>query len=559
MYKKAASLALSIAFTAIAAQAQTTYLQLNQEDYHLLDRLETRSGRLSDDLFLFVKPVSRKSAVEFLQWQRKESRIDNLSEIDKYNVAHAISVSGEWALEQNGAIDSKRAILKNFYKKQPDLIYVNNDNFFLSANPIITAQGMYEKNNGTLFTSSRGLEARGLIAKKVGFYTMFTDNQETMPSYAAAWADSADAVPGNDFFTRKDANKFDYLTARGYIDFAAVKDHINVTFGYDKHFLGDGMRSMFLSDFSAGATFLRLNTRVWKFNYQNLYMELMPQYRRGADRELPHKYATMHHLSINATRWLNVGIFEGVIFDRRDRYEFSYMVPIILYRQIERSLGSPDNVVLGFNFKAIAAKHIQLYGQLLLDEFTSKELVAGNGYWANKFAIQLGGKYFDAFTVKNLDLQGELNLVRPYTYTHFDSTANYTHYNQPLAHPLGAGFAELLGTIKYQPVKNLYISLKGMYYNKGVDSGGLNFGGNIFKDYDTSVSSYGVGLINGVRANCASVNINFAYELKENLFIDLGGAYRKCTFENNIFPTQSTTYIYAGFRLNYNRREYDFY
>ena len=113
MYKKAASLALSIAFTAIAAQAQTTYLQLNQEDYHLLDRLETRSGRLSDDLFLFVKPVSRKSAVEFLQWQRKESRIDNLSEIDKYNVAHAISVSGEWALEQNGARDSKRAILKN--------------------------------------------------------------------------------------------------------------------------------------------------------------------------------------------------------------------------------------------------------------------------------------------------------------------------------------------------------------------------------------------------------------------------------------------------------------
>lgn len=288
-------------------------------------------------------------------------------------------------------------------------------------------------------------------------------------------------------------------------------------------------------------------------------MELTPQYRRGADRELPHKYATMHHLSINATRWLNVGIFEGVIFDRRDRYEFSYMVPIILYRQIERSLGSPDNVVLGFNFKAIAAKHLQFYGQVLLDEFTSKELVAGNGYWANKFAIQLGGKYFDAFTVKNLDLQGELNLVRPYTYTHFDSTANYTHYNQPLAHPLGAGFAELLGTIKYQPVKNLFISLKGMYYNKGVDSAGLNFGGNIFKDYDTRVSSYGVGLINGVRANCASVNINFAYELKENLFIDLGGAYRRCTFDNNIFPTQSTTYIYAGFRLNYNRREYDFF
>lgn len=561
MYKKAALLTLSLAFTAISSKAQTTYLQLNQEDYHLLDRLETRSGQLSDNLFMFVKPVSRKSAVEFLQMQRRESRISGLSEIDKYNVAHAISVSGEWALEQNGALDSKRPILKTFYKKQPDLIYVNNDNFFLSANPIITAHGMYEQNNtnGTLFTSSRGLEARGLVAKKVGFYTMFTDNQESMPSFAAQWTDSADAVPGNDFYTKKGTGKYDYLTARGYIDFAAVKDHINVTFGYDRHFLGDGMRSLFLSDFSGGATFLRLNTRVWKLNYQNLYMELTAQYTRGADRELPHKYATMHHLSINATKWLNVGIFEGVIFDRRDRYEFSYMVPIILYRQIERSLGSPDNVVLGFNFKAIAAKHLQLYGQLLLDEFTSKELVAGNGYWANKFGIQLGGKYFDAFTVKNLDLQGEINIVRPYTYTHFDSTANYTHYNQPLAHPLGASFAEVLGTIRYQPVKNLYIALKGMYYNKGVDTGGVNYGGNIFKDYDTRPSGYGVTLINGVKVQCASVNLNLAYELKENLFIDLGATHRRYAYESGILPSTSTTYIYGGFRLNFNRREYDFY
>lgn len=562
MYKKAASISAALLSLYFSASAQTTYLQLNQEDYHVLDRLETRSGQLSEDLFLSVKPVSRKGAVSFLQQQRRESRIGNLSEIDKYNVSRAISVSGEWALEQNGALDSKRPILKSFYKKQPDMIYVNNDNFFFSANPIITAHGIYESgnvNDKTLISSSRGLEARGLIAKKVGFYTMFTDNQEAMPSFAGQWTDSADALPGNDFYTRKGAGKYDYLMARGYIDFAVVKDHINVTFGYDKHFIGDGIRSLFLSDFSAGAAFLRLNTRVWKFNYQNLYMELQPQYVRGADRELPHKYATMHHLSINATRWLNVGIFEGVIFDRRDRYEFSYMNPIILYRQVERSLGSPDNVVLGLNFKAIAAKHLQFYGQLLLDEFTSKELIAGNGYWANKFAVQVGGKYFDAFTVKNLDLQGEINIVRPYTYTHFDSTANYTHYNQPLAHPLGASFAEVLGVVRYQPMKNLFISLKGMYYNKGVDTGGFNYGGNIFKDYDTRASGYGVRLINGVKVQCAMVNLNLSYELRENLFIDLGAVHRRYVYETAPLPSQTTTYVYGGFRLNFNRREYDFF
>ncbi|MBS1773588.1 MAG: hypothetical protein JST82_12075 [Bacteroidetes bacterium] len=562
MYKKA-SLFIAATVLAITTTAQTTYLQLNQEDYTLLDQLETRSGSLSDDLFLFVKPVSRKSAVNFLQEQRRESRISNWSDIDLYNISHAISVSGEWALEENGAIDSKRPILKTFYKKQPDFIYVNNDNFFFSANPIITATGLLEKGDTVshkLFTSSRGLEARGMIAHKVGFYTMFTDNQEGMPTFASDWADSSAAVPGQNFYTKKSANHYDYLQARGYIDFALIKDHINVTFGYDKHFLGDGMTSLFLSDFSSPTTFLRLNTRVWKFNYQNLYMELYPQFRKtGGDNLLSHKYATMHHLSINALRWLNIGIFEGVIFDRRDRYEFSYMVPIILYREIERSLGSPDNVVLGLNFKAIALKHIQLYGQLLLDEFTSKELIAGTGYWANKFGIQLGGKYFDAFGAKNLMLQGEINLVRPYTYSHYDSTANYTHYNQPLAHPLGAGFAQMLGVIKYQPVKNLYISLKAMYYKKGVDTGGMNYGGDIFKDYDTRAYNYGVGLINGVRVQCASLGLNISYELKENLFIDLGGNYRKYAYESGIYPTSNTTYVTFGFRLNLTRRDYDFY
>lgn len=561
MQKKAAFFIIALSVT-LQSLAQSTYLPIGHEDNHLLDRLETRSGKLSNDIFLATQPVSRKGEVSFLT-EEKEGGV-GLTNIDKYNIDRAISVSGEWASDGNGAIDSKHPWFKKFYKKQPDLVYVNTDNFFLSANPVLTAQDIYEQNNTgkTVFTSNRGMEARGLITKKVGFYTYFTDNQETVPSFVANWVDSNHAVPGADYYKKTKSGKYDYLSARGYIDFALVKDHISATFGYDKHFIGDGIRSLFLSDFSAGAAFLKLNTHIWKMNYQNLYMELTPQFDRNgsaSDPLLPHKYATMHHLSINATKWLNVGLFESVIFDRRDRYEFSYMVPIILYRQIERSLGSPDNVLLGFNFKAIAAKHLQFYGQLMLDEFTAKELAAGNGYWANKFGIQFGGKYFDAFTVKNLDLQGEINLVRPYTYTHYDSTANYTHYNQPLAHPLGAGFAEVLGSIHYQPIKNLFIHIDGMYYRKGVDTGAANFGGDIFKNYQTRSQDYGVRLINGVKVKCASLSFTASYELRENLFIDLGATHREYAYESGLYPTQKTTYFLGGVRLNFVRRNYNFY
>ena len=85
--------------------------------------------------------------------------------------------------------------------------------------------------------------------------------------------------------------------------------------------------------------------------------------------------------------------------------DFAY--PVIFYRSIEQQSGSFDNSVAGFDVKANIKHAVQLYGQFLLDEFTAKEFFSHDGYWANKWALQLGGKYFDAFTIKNFDLQAE--------------------------------------------------------------------------------------------------------------------------------------------------------
>lgn len=560
MRKKAVLLVLTAGIY-YTMHAQTTYLQLGTDEYHLLDRLETRSGELTDHFFTEIKPIPRNGAVAFLLEQRKNARNLSLSAIDRYNIDHAISVSGEWTPDEDGAIDTRTTWFHTFYKKQPDFIHVKTKNFFLVVNPVISATAIYEKNTNETdnhFSSARGVELRGWIGKKIGFYSYFTDNQEQPVGFVKDYIDKYNAVPGADYYSTPNNSHYDYLLARGYIDFAAIKDHLNVTFGYDKHFIGDGIRSLLLSDFAAGATFLRLNTRIWKLNYQNLYLELVPQYQRIGDRILPHKYATIHTLSVNATKWLNVGLFESVIFSRENSYEFSYLIPIIFYRAIERGLGSPDNVNLGLTVKAIAAKHLQFYGQLMLDEFKSKELFGGKGWWGNKFGVQLGGKYFDAFTVKNLDLQAEVNLVRPYTYSHFDSTSNYTHYNQPLAHPLGAGFAEVIGVARYQPVKNLFITVKGMYYQQGVDTGSSNYGSNIFMDYNTRSQEYGVKLINGVKTTCMLLSLNLSYEVLENLYVDLGATHRKYQYENNVAPAFTTTYVYGGLRLNIARRDYDF-
>jgi hypothetical protein len=543
--------------------SQETYLPFGSDEYQLLERLETRSGRLSNRLFLNTRPVSRRSLVEYLASTKSNFYNSGLTNIDFFNINRAISISGEFAKPNGkGAVRSKHPVLNTFYKTQPDLINVNQDGYSLVINPILSFQGIYEKDKvrSGLFNTTQGAEMRGKLKDYAAFYFSITNNYEQPPTYVNDWINHYHAIPGAGKYNVS-GNGYQYLKIRGYADVPLIRNTISLSLGYDQHFIGDGYRSLFLSDFAEGAAFARINTKIWKLNYQNLYMMLKPQQMPGEVPATGYKYATVHYLSLNVTRWLNIGLFESVTFARNGHYEFGYVNPIIFYRAIERGLGSPDKVALGFSGKIIALKHVNLYTQILINEFTSKELFAGNGYWANKWGVQLGAKYFDAFGLGNLDLQGEVNIVRPYTYQHYsgpdgNTIANNTTYNQALAHPLGAGFAEVTGFVNYQPLPRLTINAKAMYYAQGIDTNGSNNGSNILLDYNTRKNDFGVKLINGPKANCMLLSLNASYELKPRLYFDIGGTYRKYDVENNLQSEQSSFMLTAGLRLNLARKDY---
>ena len=550
--------------------SQTTYLPLGSDEHLLLDRMETMSGRLSDSIFLSARPEMRKRAFEFIDITLDSSQISP-ARTDAQNCRNLLADNSEWATPGQENNNSKHPLLNRFYSKKDAFFYVKSKDFFFVLNPVLNIQALQERDVSSMpiLMNAHGAEARGWIAKKIGFYTNFTDNQEMTPSFVTNYIESRRAAPGADFFTKigNRNGKYDYLQGSGYIDFALVKDHVNATFGSGKHFIGDGITSLFLSDFSSNYPFLKLTSRVWKFNYQNLFLKLTPQFQ-NKNGLLAHKYAAMHLLEFNASRKLNVGFFESVIFDRPDNFDISYMNPIIFYRAVEHAAGSPDNELLGFNYKFIPVKSLQFYGQFLLDEFTAKEFFGNKGYWANKWGLQLGAKYFNVFGIENLDMQLEVNAVRPYTYSHSDTISNYSNYNQPLAHPLGAGFEQAIGLLRYQPSQWLTLCLKGMYYLKGADTGNVNFGNNIFDDYSSRVANYGVFMINGVQTSCTSVNLNVTLRLRSHLFLDVGGTNRMFKTDSNnqslsstglVAGSSTTTYFYVGLRLNAFRRDYDFF
>ncbi len=574
-YKQTLVVLVFLVLSVIVRAQTTTYLPQGARENDLLERLEIKAGSDSILNFSKTKPFSRRQFIPVIERYYKATLpvtgppempmtldtiiydrsvlASQMTRVDAYNALLSLQKSSEFSTL---SFQSKKPLLKHFYRTPANALEVNTKDFFLSVNPVVQFNlGTESSTDQRLFLNTRGIQLRGMIGNKVGFTAYATDNQERDPLYVREWVAERRAVPGVGYFKNFKQTGYDYFDARGTVTINAAK-FIDISFGYDKNFIGNGRRSLFLSDFSNNALFLRLNTRVWKLNYQNLFMELVHAHPRiGGDLYLNKKYAAIHHLDLAVTKWLNIGLFEAIVFGRENRFEFGYLNPVMFYRSAEQQNGSFDNAMTGLDAKANVARKFQFYGQLLLDELKFSEL--NKKWWANKFGFQLGGKYIDAFGVQNLDLQVELNRVRPFTYSHYDSVANYTHDNQPLAHPLGANFNEVLGNLRYQFAPRWLLQARTIFYKQGKDLNGENFGANIFLPNRLRQREYGYEVGSGALSKVSYSSLLLSYEWRPNLFFEANAVYRKQDAYASV-PAASTFVVYAGIRWNMHRREFEF-
>ena len=551
----------------IFATAQSTYLPRGDKGYWLADRLELMQPFGREINYSALQPYNRRymvARVELIDSLYREGvvlsngvKLNRLTRVDRYNMDHLLLNNTEWVSGSKAAFASNKPLLKSLYKTKANMLEVNSNDFFLVVNPILYGMVGTEKSNSEqLYLNTRGLNARGMIAGKIGFFTSVTDNQERGPTFFQQKVLDMRSVPGGGYYQNYKIRGIDYFDARGYITLNVAK-YIDIQFGYDKNFIGNGYRSLFLSDNANSYLFAKLNTKIWKLNFQNIFMELESQFLKRRDTLLDRKYAAMHHLSMNVTKWLNIGLFEGIIFGRKNHFDFQYLNPIIFYRHVEGAIGSPDNALAGIDFKANLANRFQLYGQFLLDEFNLKQVKANKGSWSNKWGVQLGAKYMDLFGIPTLDLQFESNRVRPFTYSHRLEVANYTHYNQLLAHPLGANFQEFIAILHYQPAPRLTVQAKLISYYQGLDSlDGRNLGSNPFLVYSTRKGDYGYFLGVGRRATYLNALLQLSYEWRENLFIDLAVQQRNYAIEGDK-RKNNTSLLTVGIRFNFMRREYE--
>ncbi len=545
--------------------AQKANIPLNSHSEELLYRYSLKNGQLNKSLFNDLRPYNRADADALLH------QIDSLSlkpANDRFNVAYLHSE----ILDEANPYDSKKPVLKHFYRSKANLLQVNSPDFECYVNPGIYLMGGNLSNfDKPLFINTRAAEIYGSIGKKVGFYSFVSENQMRVAPHETDFVRSWGSYPGAHLTKGFKEGGIDFLQARGSITFSPVKQ-IRVQFGQDRNFIGYGMRSLLLSDFATDYLFLKINTRVWRINYQNLYMRLNDRYgyvagNQNTARPYPAKFVTLHYLSLNITDRLNIGLFESVTFHDNNKngrgFDVNYLNPIILYRSIEHQLGDADKVMMALNAGWLPLKDVFLYGQFMINEWRLKDVIAGNGSSGNKSAWQAGLKYVDVAGISNLDFQLEYNRIRPYTYTHYTHANDlwvvnsYSHHNQPLAHPMGANLHELLLRVKAQPLKRLTMDFQLTSSLYGADSSASNWGGNIFLDYRTAEQKLNNRIGQGVATNLFMAQTLFSFQIRHQLFVDLDMRLRNVKSD---LPMRNSEHLLvaAGIRFGLPPRRWEY-
>ncbi len=468
-------------------------------------------------------------------------------------------------------VENRQGFLSKYiYKQSENLFELDSEHFDLYINPILNISFGKEKQRNLLrFHNMRGLELHGTIDDKVYFYSNILEAQGNFHNYVEQRIIKFSAIPGFSFFkpftSRLNQNIVgrDFSNAQGYLGIPISK-HINLEFGHGRHFIGHGYNSLLLQDYSNNYFYLKLNTRVWKFHYQNLFAELSPISTRlnPEDVLLPKKYMAIHYLSFKPTQNFEIGLFESIVFSRLNNFEFHYLNPVILYRTVEYYLDSPDNVMLGLNVNWNPWNKFSLYGQVVIDDLRTTELFSDSGWFGNKFGGQLGVLYPDVGGIKNLNARVEVNAVRPFTYTHRDtvpsfpgiSIANYSNYNQPLAHPLGANFQEVIFTLDYQPIESVLIKLKYIRAEQGRSRLTFFAGDDILRPDTQRESDFGATFLQGRPTKMNLLQLDVSYTFFHNYFIDFKYVNRR---EDNgdLF---NTDYWGLGIRANIVEHRIDY-
>jgi hypothetical protein len=441
-----------------------------------------------------------------------------------------------------------------------NIINIHAEHFALQINPLLNLELKKAGNaDEMLFVNTRGIELMGKLGKSIHFYSSFFENQARFEPYVNEYIIQNLVVPGQGAPKIKPGKPFDFSMASGWLLFDVGK-YVNVQFGHSKQFIGEGFRSMLLSDNAFNYPFVKTLVRFGQFEYSIKWSQ------QQLFETVYYNYHFRKHFSVNYLSWipkegLEFGIFEGLVWPGniagKKHFSVHFFNPILLFRTFQYGLNNEKNAITGLNAKIKLSRFAQFYTQFALDNFDGKNKANTN------FGAQAGIKYFDLlhghYAKQKLFAQAEFNYISPYTYTHHNPLQSYTHYNQPLAHPAGSGLLEQLFLLNYR-YNNLQVRILSSFMVNSTDTLNSNFGSQIpysANSGDQYLAKIGNIVGQGIKNILFKSTCELIYTMNPqyNLQVFSGIAYRK---KSNRLNTESDYFISFGIRTQIGNYYYDF-
>jgi hypothetical protein len=459
------------------------------------------------------------------------------------------------------------------YFKVTDFIFrkswieIHKKRFNLYVDPVLNMSVGSDLTKDSLlnnFRNTRGFLIRGDIGPKFSFETSFYENQARYLDYQTNYFKSKGELyynNNNGTYFRQNAvvngmgrtkpfkvDGLDHAFATGYVSYKPIKQ-LSLQFGYGAHFIGNGYRSLLLSDNSFKYPYLKINSNFWKnrFQYTVIYASTNNLIRMPATTSteslFEKKGATFHFLDFAVTKKFNIGLFEGIAWSRSDssgvkKFNYNYINPVIFVNTAIYGMeNAKANSVIGMNFSLRYIPMTEVYGQFMVD-----------GFKQNKFGYQVGIKTFDLFTL-DFNMQLEYNYVSPYTYAHEDPRQSYSHYNLPMAHPAGGGFHEIVFKASYE-WKRLFIKIKSNLYSKRFEFGNENTGTNPLVSDGAKQNSTKNSLI-------YLQSVEFGYRFNKRNSLQIFGGWQGRAYEH---PDHKETshYLFFGIKTTFINENFDF-
>ena len=163
-------------------------------------------------------------------------------------ITNSVNINIDSLIESNFYTDNRMLSHRIFNKH---LMRIKGQDYLVNASLISNLALGYESyDSKNTFTNTRGFLIDGYIGDKLSFQTSFVENQSVFPNYL----DSLIKTPTQDYVIPGQGrgrtyynDGFDYAKSSGFLSFEASKN-FTIQFGHGKHFIGDGYRSLLLSD-----------------------------------------------------------------------------------------------------------------------------------------------------------------------------------------------------------------------------------------------------------------------------------------------------------------------